>query len=101
MWQVHWRSGDNPDPGDYQFFNHLINSQGQRISQVDAAAFDPGQWRAGDELVSRFIMPWPEDSGEQLTMRVGMYRYPSLENLPLMDEAGNPYSDAAEFPLNP
>ena len=101
VWQVHWRSGDNPDPGDYQFFNHLINSQGQRISQVDAAAFDPGQWRAGDELVSRFIMPWPEDSGEQLTMRVGMYRYPSLENLPLMDEAGNPYSDAAEFPLNP
>jgi 4-amino-4-deoxy-L-arabinose transferase-like glycosyltransferase len=101
VWQVHWRSGDNPDPSDYQFFNHLINAEGQRISQVDAAAFDPGQWRAGDEVIGRFVMPWPEDAGELLTMRVGMYRYPSLENVPLLDEAGNPYSDAAEFPLNP
>ncbi|MFN2124144.1 MAG: glycosyltransferase family 39 protein [Candidatus Promineifilaceae bacterium] len=100
VWQVHWRSGDNPDPSDYQFFNHLINDQGQRISQVDAAAFDPSQWRAGDEVIGRFIMPWPVDGSEQLTMRVGMYRYPSLENVPLLDEAGNPYSDAADFPLD-
>jgi 4-amino-4-deoxy-L-arabinose transferase-like glycosyltransferase len=100
VWQVHWRNGNNPDPNNYQFFNHLVNDQGQRISQVDVAAFDPSQWQAGDEMVSRFIMPWPVDSSEQLTMRVGMYRYPSLENVPLLDEAGNPYSDAADFPLD-
>lgn len=100
VWQVHWRGGDNPDPADYQFFNHLVDGQGQRISQVDAAAFDPGQWRSGDTVIGRFIMPWPEDAQDPLTMRVGMYRYPSLENVPLLDEAGNPFSDAAEFPLN-
>ena len=100
VWQVHWRTGDNPDPADYQFFNHLIDDQGQRISQVDAAAFDPGQWHAGDEVIGRFIMPWPEDTGDQPAMRVGMYHYPSLENVPLLDEAGNPYSDAANFPLD-
>jgi hypothetical protein len=99
VWQVHWRGGDNPDPANYQFFNHLIDSQGQRVSQVDAAAFDPAQWRAGDTVIGRFIMPWPDNTGDPLTMRVGMYRYPSLENVPLLDEAGNPYSDAAEFSL--
>jgi hypothetical protein len=99
VWQVHWRTGDNLDPATYQFFNHLIDGQGQRISQLDAPAFDPGQWRAGDEVISRFLMPWPETGTSPLLMRVGMYRYPSLENVPLLDEAGNPYSDAAEFPL--
>ncbi len=96
-WQIHWRSGDNPDPANYQFFNHLLDSDGARIGQVDAAAFDPAQWRAGDTLISRFGVPWQETASGPLTMRVGMYRYPSLENVPLLDEAGNPYIDAAEF----
>jgi 4-amino-4-deoxy-L-arabinose transferase-like glycosyltransferase len=99
VWQVHWRTGDNPDPADYQFFSHLIDGQGQRAGQVDTAAFDPGQWRARDELIGRFLMPWPESVIGPLTMRVGMYRYPSLEYVPLLDEAGNPYSEAAEFSL--
>jgi hypothetical protein len=99
VWQVHWRAGDNPDPADYQFFSHLIDGQGQRAGQVDTAAFDPGQWRARDELIGRFLMPWPESVIGPLTMRVGMYRYPSLEYVPLLDEAGNPYSEAAEFSL--
>ena len=100
VWQVHWRTGDNPDPADYQFFNHLLDIDSQRISQVDAAAFDPGQWRAGDTVIGRFLVPWPANAGDTLTMRVGMYRYPSLEYVPLLDEAGNPFSDAAEFPLD-
>ncbi len=100
VWQVHWRTGDNPDPADYQFFNHLVDSSGTRISQVDAAAFDPAQWRAGDTLIGRFLMPWPQTANGPMAMRVGMYRYPSLENVPLLDEAGNPYIDAAEFPLD-
>ncbi len=99
VWQVHWRTGDNPDPVDYQIFSHLIDGQDRRAGQVDTAAFDPGQWRAGDELIGRFLMPWPETLVGPLIMRVGMYRYPSLEYVPMLDEAGNPYSDAAEFPL--
>jgi 4-amino-4-deoxy-L-arabinose transferase-like glycosyltransferase len=97
VWQVHWRTGENPDPADYQFFNHLLDGDGRRIGQVDAAAYDPGQWRAGDTVIGRFLMPWPEATDGPLTMRVGMYLYPSLENVSLLDEAGNPYIDAAEF----
>ena len=43
VWQVHWRTGDNPDPAQYQFFNHLTDENGALIGQVDDAAFTPSQ----------------------------------------------------------
>lgn len=99
VWRVHWRPGDNPDPADYHFFNHLLTAGGERIAQADAAAFSPGQWRAGDRIVSHFLLELPDAAPAPYTMRVGMYHYPSLEPAPLLDEAGNPYSDAAEITL--
>lgn len=101
VWQIHWRTGDNPDPANYHFFNHLVNGAGERIGQTDAAAFTPQQWRAGDALISRFLLPWPAGAQPPLTVRVGMYRFPSLESVPLLDEAANPYADAAEWPVQP
>ena len=103
VWRLHWRTGDNPDPADYHLFNHVQGADGQRLAQVDAAAFAPWQWRAGDVVVSRFVLPWPgEGEGERpLFMRSGMYRYPSLEPVLLLDVAGNPYADALEIPLPP
>ncbi|MBP6469064.1 MAG: glycosyltransferase family 39 protein [Chloroflexi bacterium] len=103
VWRLHWRTGDNPDPADYHLFNHVQGADGQRLAQVDAAAFAPWQWRAGDVVVSRFVLPWPgEGEGERpLLMRSGMYRYPSLEPVLLLDVAGNPYADALEIPLPP
>jgi hypothetical protein len=95
VWRVHWRPGDNPDPADYHFFNHLYVA-GERAAQADAAAFSPRQWRAGDVVVSHFSLALPQAS-PPYTLRLGMYRYPSLEPVLLLDEAGNPYSDAVEI----
>jgi hypothetical protein len=100
LWQVHWRTGDNPDPAQYQFFNHLIDENNVRIGQSDEAAFAPWQWTSGDTIISRFLIPLPETAAAPLTMRVGMYHFPSLENVPLLDEAGNPYVDAATFSID-
>jgi hypothetical protein len=100
LWQIHWRTGDNPDPSSYQFFNHLLDQNGQRIAQADAAAFAPWQWRAGDTLISRFLISWPEAQDAPASMRVGMYHFPSLENVPLLDIAGNPFVDAATLLLD-
>jgi len=100
LWQVHWLTGDNPDPVQYQFFNHLLDQDDQRIGQVDEAVFAPWQWNAGDTVISRFRLPWPDTADPPLTMRVGMYRFPSLENVPLLDVAGNPYVDAATFSID-
>lgn len=101
LWDVQWRTADNPDPADYHFFNHLLDAAGQRVAQSDAAAFTAAQWRPGDVVISRFYLPLPAESHEPWTMRVGMYRFPSLENVPMLDEAANPASDAVEFPLTP
>ncbi len=32
-------------------------------------------------------------------MRVGMYRFPSLESVPVLDEAANPAGEAVEMRL--
>lgn len=99
-WQVHWRTGDNPDPATYHFFNHLLAPDGARLAQVDAPAFPAPQWRPGDVVISRFRIPWPgPDEPAPATMRVGMYRYPELTPVPLLDVAGNPYAESLEMPL--
>jgi hypothetical protein len=97
-WQVYWRAG-SPSAADYHFFNHLLDSQGSRVSQADATAFPAQQWRPGDTVISRFLLPWPGDAEGPLTMRTGMYTYPDIESVPVLDSAGNPYADAVEMPL--
>ena len=99
LWQIYWQPGANPDPADYHFFNHLLDGTGQRIGQEDAAVFAPWQWWAGDLVVSFFYLDWPEETADSLLMRTGVYRYPSLENVRLLDVAGNPAGDAVEFSL--
>jgi hypothetical protein len=98
LWDVFWRTADNPDPADYHIFNHLLDAGGARVAQADGAAFAGAQWRAGDVVVSRFLLP-PAPDAAPLTMRVGMYRFPSLEAVPVLDEAANPVGEAVELPL--
>lgn len=99
LWDIHWRPAENPDGADYHFFNHLLDGDGLRIGQADAAAFAGTQWRPGDAIISRFLLPMPNKARPPLTMRVGMYRYPGLENVPVLDEAANPVADAVTIPL--
>lgn len=97
VWQLHWHTGANPDPADYHFFNHLLDGSGQRVAQADGVLFAPSQWRDGDVVVSRFELPWSPTLTPPLIMRIGIYRYPSLENVPVFDVAGNPSADAVEL----
>jgi hypothetical protein len=97
LWTIYWHPGANPDPADYHFFNHLLNESGERVGQEDAAVFAPWQWQAGDTVISFFYLNTPEETAGPLTMRTGVYRYPSLENVPLLDAAGNPAGEAVEF----
>mgnify|MGYP001338155789 FL=1 len=101
LWDIYWRPADNPDPSEFHLFNHLIDGTRTRVAQVDGAAFSGYQWRTGDVVISRFLLPSTSEAQPPLTMRVGMYRFPSLENVPVLDEAANPTADAIELPLNP
>lgn len=99
FWRITWQTADSPLPQKYHFFNHLLGGTGQRLAQADGAAFLPRQWQQGDVVVTHFTMDVPQATSSPFTMRTGMYRYPSLENVPLLDVAGNPYADALEVEL--
>jgi 4-amino-4-deoxy-L-arabinose transferase-like glycosyltransferase len=98
LWQIHWQTGASADV-DYHFFNHLMDSKGQRVSQADAAAFSASQWHPGDEVISRFSLPKPAGAVGPLSMRTGMYTYPAVENVPVLDIASNPCADAVVVSL--
>jgi hypothetical protein len=81
-WRVIWRPGFIPAASDYHFFNHATNGQ------VDGVGYPSHYWRDGDVIISFF------DLQPDGTVRVGMYEFPSVKNVPVLDVAGNPYSDA-------
>lgn len=97
-WQLHWDTG-TPSDADYHIFNHLLDADGMRVAQADAAAFAARQWSAGDAVISRFVLSWPSDTERPFTVRTGMYTYPAIENVPVLDVAGNPSADAVEISL--
>ncbi|MBP7999999.1 MAG: glycosyltransferase family 39 protein [Chloroflexi bacterium] len=100
-WQLYWRTGANPDPTDYHFFNHLLAKDGVRLAQQDGPLFAPHQWREGDQVVSVFTFPWSDGWVPPLTMRIGIYTYPDINDIPLLDVAGNPYTTSLELPAQP
>jgi hypothetical protein len=92
-WQLWWRA-PGPLPGDhYQVFAHLYDASGQRIAQEDGATYPPESWEPGDLVANRFTLP---ESGS--LVRAGMYAYPSLEPVAVLDVAGNPAGQWIDFP---
>jgi hypothetical protein len=83
-WTVIWRVGYVPPAADYHFFNHAPEAQ------ADGVGYPSRYWRDGDQVVSFFDL----QPGLGKPIRVGMYEYPSITNVPVMDAAGKPYSDA-------
>ncbi len=97
-WQLHWQVGAGGS-ADYHWFNHLYSADGVRLQQADESAFYAGAWREGDYVVSFFTLPNAPSDSSELTMRSGMYIYPSLESVPVLDVAANPVSDYVEIEL--
>ena len=89
MWQTGTAGGQ-----DFHFFNHLLLADGTRVAQADAAAFSARDWRTADEVHSFFAARAP-DPNAIAQLRVGMYTYPDLANVPLLDALSNPQADAA------
>ena len=83
-WELWWRA-PGPEAGAvYILFAHLLDESGERLAQVDAPTYAPEAWRAGDLVVSYFALP---AGGTQV--RAGMYAFPSLAPVMVLDGAGN------------
>ena len=83
-WELHWIVGVATKE-NYHFYNHLLGPTGTRVGQADLAAFAANQWHDGDRVISFFSAPL---TNQPKFLRVGMYTYPQLENVPLVDASG-------------
>ena len=84
-----------PVPYDATTFVHLRGTDGSLLTQADRQPLDgrfpTSYWLPGQvvtDVVS--LSPVPDAYGEQLVLAIGMYTWPSLERLPVMDADGNP-----------
>ncbi len=91
---LYWTVGTVPD-ASYHFFNHLTDDEGQRWGQKDGPGYPAGQWREGDVVVSWFDLSIAPDAppGEYWVL-TGMYTYPEGVRASVLDERGQPVSDA-------
>ena len=94
--RLYWEVGEPRADGRYYFLNHVQDALGNELAQTDVPALAMSQWRPGDVVVSRFVLQDLEKGVRPLTIRTGMYHFPSLEQIYLLDENAAPYEDAAE-----
>lgn len=86
-WTLVWRANETPlEDVYYHWFNHLVDDQGVLESQSDGPSVLPAAWRVGDVVLNWFEIPIPPDAPPgDYTVRVGMYVYPDLVNVPIRD----------------
>jgi hypothetical protein len=98
---LHWRTTQRPLDADIHWFNHLLDAEGRRWGQFDGVGFPAGRWHPGDEVLFHFdIALSPDMESAPKTLFVGQYAYPSMENIPILDVAGNPLAPGAELILD-
>lgn len=90
---------------DYTVFVHLVTSDGHRIAQSDAqphwaATWPTRRWQPGEWVLDGHKLNWSaEASYDDLHLEVGLYLWPSLQRLPVLDTDGQPSGDHIEIPL--
>jgi uncharacterized membrane protein len=88
---------------DYTVFVHLVDADGQVVSQSDA---QPGwvvpwpthRWLPGQPILDshQLLIP-PQLPPGRYQVRVGLYYWETLERLPLLDQAMQPIADYLEL----
>lgn len=89
-----------PPGGPYHFTAQLLDDQGRLRSQDDHAGFPSDTWRAGDLVLSRFVLPLPPELPDgAYQLRAGIYRYPEIERIPVVDPLGQPIDDGVTLSI--
>jgi hypothetical protein len=89
LWQVLWES-----PGDTHFFARLVDKEGQFWGQQDSEGYPAAFRRRGDRVVSKFDITKSGDSmADPARAEAGIYQYPQVLNVPVIDEGGKAMGD--------
>jgi hypothetical protein len=95
LWQVLWLS-----PTDSHFSARLVAADGVPWGQQDTVGYPTDLRRKGDRVLSKFDIKYQVPRPlEESALEVGMYTYPDLVTVPVIDGAGN--SVAATVVLGP
>ncbi|MGB9777686.1 MAG: hypothetical protein ACPLYD_14340, partial [Anaerolineae bacterium] len=98
VWLAWWVQADPPPGSDYHFFVHLLDGEGHLCSQHDGVPFPTASWRAGDLVLSRFTLSIPPDLPPgSYALQSGLYTYPDIQGVPVVDGAGNPVDGAVRL----
>ncbi|MGC9350181.1 MAG: hypothetical protein ACP5JG_18720 [Anaerolineae bacterium] len=94
VWLAWWlRAGVSGD-ADYHFTAQLLDESGGLFSQGDHAGFPSAYWLPGDLVLSRFALSPPEDPPDGVyRLRAGMYTYPEIQAVPVVNAEGEPIDD--------
>jgi 4-amino-4-deoxy-L-arabinose transferase-like glycosyltransferase len=89
---LYWRA-DRAPGGDYRVFVHLLDGQGEMVTQHDGpprwGRYPTWAWQAGDVIPDEHILALPPSLPDgPFSLAVGMYRPDSLERLPVTGPAG-------------
>jgi hypothetical protein len=90
LWQVLWLS-----PEDTHFFVHLVDGQGRVVGQDDAVVYPTEARQRGDRILGLFNIKTDSDAAPgPYWARTGLYLYPEVINVPVVDSEGNRQGDA-------
>ena len=102
---LHVETTHGPSGEDIRWFNHLEDQEGWRCGQFDHAGWPASRWQPGERVLLHFDIEIAIDASPgPFTLRVGQYIYRSpenLQNIPVVDAAGNPVDYAVVLPVPP
>ncbi len=95
-----WIAPQGVEGVDYHFFNHLVDGESRRWGQEDGVGYRASAWQAGDLIVSWFDLQIAADAPPgPFWVRTGMYTYPDVATVPVVDAQGQPVSDAVQWEI--
>jgi hypothetical protein len=94
IWLAWWLQGPPPEGAHYHFTVQMLDDQGRLVAQDDHAAFPSIYWAPGDLVLSRFAIPASQAASPgSYVLRAGMYTYPDIEVVPVVNAQGEPVDD--------
>jgi 4-amino-4-deoxy-L-arabinose transferase-like glycosyltransferase len=97
---LHWETTQGSLEADVHWFNHLEDQAGQGWGQFDLVGWPTTRWQPGDRVLLHFDLSIaPEAQPGPYLLRVGQYTYPDIENIPVVDDVGNPADYAITLPV--
>jgi hypothetical protein len=96
---LEWTAEQAPSR-DYTVFVHLLNHQGEIVTQADgpprSGDFPTSAWRPGDRVPDRRLLTIPPNTpAGDYNLAAGMYEPDTLDRLPARDSANEPWPENA------